>query len=193
VQPSYKASYQEGLTTLAAIENSAESRADFESLMRQHQAMVFSVAYHFLADRSLAEEVAQDVFLSLYRNLDAMKSAAHTTSWLRRVAVQRSIDETRKRKRRPQASLEDTVEPATPAASLDMLRSDVLRNDALWRMVAALPEIPRMVVILRYQEDLSPAEIAAALDRPVATVKSDLQRALALLREKSARRFGDTL
>ena len=74
-----------------------------------------------------------------------------------------------------------------------MLRSDVLRNDALWRMVAALPEIPRMVVILRYQEDLSPAEIAAALDRPVATVKSDLQRALALLREKSARRFGDTL
>jgi RNA polymerase sigma-70 factor (ECF subfamily) len=179
--------------TLAEIEPTSRVRPDFESVMREHQSMVFSLAYHFLADRSLAEEVAQDVFLSLYRNLDAMKSAAHTGFWLRRVTVQRSIDEARKRKRRPQASLEDTAEPAAPPASNDVLRSDVLRNEALWRMVAALPEIPRMVVILRYQEDMTPADIAAALDRPVATVKTDLHRALALLREKSARRFGETV
>jgi RNA polymerase sigma-70 factor, ECF subfamily len=177
--------------TLAGIETSAESRPDFESVMREHQAMVFSLAYHFLGDPSLAEEVAQDVFLGMHRNLDGMKSAAHTVWWLRRVTVQRSIDAARKCQRRPQTSLEDAAELAVPAASGDVLRNDVLRNDALWRMVGALPEIPRMVVILRYQEDLSPAEIAAALDRPVATVKSDLQRALALLREKSARRFGD--
>jgi len=178
--------------TLATIgtgaANLGESRPDFGSVMREHQRMVFSVAYHFLGDRALAEEVAQDVFLSLYRNLDALQSPAHTIWWLRRVAVQRSIDETRKRKRRPQASLEDTAEPAAPDAS-----RDILREDALWRMVASLPEVPRMVVILRYQEDMSPAEIAAVMGRPTATVKSDLQRALALLREKSARRFGETL
>ena len=63
----------------------------------------------------------------------------------------------------------------------------------MWRMVGALPEIPRMVVVLRYQEDMGPAEIAEALDRPLATVRSDLHRALALLREKSARVFGETL
>jgi RNA polymerase sigma-70 factor (ECF subfamily) len=178
---------------LAETEPNPGTPANFESLMRQHQSMVFSLACHFLADRGLAEEVAQEVFLSLYRNLDTMKSAAHAGWWLRRVTVQRSIDEARKRKRRPQASLEDTAEPAAPHAANDVLGSDVFRNEALWRMVAALPEIPRMAVILRYQEDLSLADIAAALDRPVATVKTDLHRALALLREKSARRFGETL
>jgi len=150
--------------------------------------MVFSLAYNFLADRGLAEEVAQDVFLSLYRNLNGIQSPEHASRWLRRVAVQRSIDEARKRKRRPQTPLEDAAEAATPAPS-----ADILEQEALWRLVGSLPEIPRMVVILRYQEDLTTAEIAAALDRPAATVKSDLQRALALLREKSARHFGDNL
>jgi RNA polymerase sigma-70 factor (ECF subfamily) len=60
--------------------------------------------------------------------------------------------------------------------------------ETLRRLVASLPESPRMVMVLRYQEDLDPADIAEILDMPVATVKSHLQRALALLREKLARR-----
>jgi RNA polymerase sigma-70 factor (ECF subfamily) len=174
--------------TLPGNERNVENRQDFESLVREHQSMVFSLSYHFLGDAGLAEEVAQDVLLSLYRNLGSIQSAEHAAAWLRRVTVQRSIDEGRKRRRRPRAGLEDSAEPAAPSADLE--RSDILRNAALWRMVSALPDIARMVVILRYQEDLSPAEIATALDRPLATVKSDLQRALALLREKSSRRLG---
>jgi RNA polymerase sigma-70 factor (ECF subfamily) len=61
-------------------------------------------------------------------------------------------------------------------------------NEALRRLVASLPETPRMVMILRYQEDLDPMEIAEVLEMPVATVKSHLQRSLSLLREKLARR-----
>ena len=59
---------------------------------------------------------------------------------------------------------------------------------ALRRLIASLPEAPRMVMILRYQEDLDPSEIAAILQMPVGTVKSHLQRSLALLREKLERR-----
>jgi RNA polymerase sigma-70 factor (ECF subfamily) len=55
-------------------------------------------------------------------------------------------------------------------------------------MVASLPEAQRMTVILRYQEELEPAEIAGLLEMPLATVKSHLHRALALLREKLERR-----
>jgi RNA polymerase sigma-70 factor (ECF subfamily) len=169
------------------------SGPDFESIMRRHQAMVFSLAYHFLQDRGRAEEVAQDVFLSLYRNLDGMKSAAHTVFWLRKVTVQRSIDEARRSRRWFHKSLEDTAEPAAEPIS-----TDPLREEQVWRMVARLPEVPRMVVILRYQEDLGPAEIAAALSLPVATVKSHLQRSLAVLREKlggllGTSQFGETV
>ena len=57
-------------------------------------------------------------------------------------------------------------------------------------MIASLPEKARLIVILRYQEDLGPEDIAAVLAIPVATVKSHLQRSLALLREKVLRSIG---
>jgi RNA polymerase sigma-70 factor (ECF subfamily) len=59
------------------------------------------------------------------------------------------------------------------------------------RAVASLPEKPRMVVILRYEEDLDPSEIAAVLGMPVNTVKSHLRRSLAMLREKLSRCLGE--
>jgi RNA polymerase sigma-70 factor (ECF subfamily) len=155
----------------------------FDALMRQHQSMVFSLAYHFLHDRDGAEEVAQEVFLSLHRHLKNIQSPAHAAFWLRRVTVQRAIDEGRRRARRPRVALEDVAEPAAVAAPQDPMLRDTLR-----RLILTLAEAPRAVMILRYQEDLDPAEIAEILGMPVATVKSHLQRSLALLREKLARR-----
>ena len=160
-----------------------ETGCDFRGLVRQHQAMVFSIALHFLRDRATAEEIAQEVFFSLHRNLDQIDSPAHAAAWLRKVTAQRSIDEGRRRSRRPQVALQDVAEPAIGVKPGDPLLCELLR-----KLVAALPEAPRMVMVLRYQEDLDPAEIAAALEMPVATVKSHLQRSLAMLRGKLARR-----
>jgi RNA polymerase sigma-70 factor (ECF subfamily) len=168
---------------VTGLENAVQAGRDFGELMREHRKMVFSVAYHFLHDRDLAEEIAQDVFLSLHRNLAGLQSAAHAGFWLRKVAVQRSIDAARKRTRRPQVALEDVAEPGARAATTDTMVSDILR-----RLVATLPEAPRMAMVLRYQEDLDPAEISEAMGIPVGTVKSHLQRSLALLREKLERR-----
>src|SRR5690348_1431547 len=145
--------------------------------------MVFSIAYHFLHDRGAAEEIAQEVFLGLHRNLSAIESAAHAGFWLRKVAVQRSIDAARRRNRRPAVALEEVPEPSVDAPARDLLLGDMLR-----RLIATLPESQRMAMVLRYQEDLDPSEIAEMMDIPVATVKSHLQRALALLREKLERR-----
>lgn len=145
--------------------------------------MVFSVAYHFLHDRDQAEEVAQDVFLSLHRNQSAVESPAHAAHWLRKVAVQRSIDAARKRMRRPQVALDDVAEPSTRPAPGDPMLGELLR-----KLIATLPEGPRMAMVLRYQEDLDPSEIAEVMEIPIGTVKSHIQRSLALLREKLARR-----
>ena len=62
---------------------------DFAELMREHRAMVFSVLWHFLHDRDLAEELAQDVFLSLHKNLAGIETPAHAGFWLRKVASHR--------------------------------------------------------------------------------------------------------
>ena len=66
-------------------------------------------------------------------------------------------------------------------------------SETLRRLVETLPEKARMVVILRYQEDLEPAEISKMLDMPVNTVKSHLRRSLALLRDKLSRSVGEAL
>ena len=161
----------------------ARQSVDFDEMVREHRSMVFSVAYHFLHDRDLAEEIAQDVFLSLHKNLDDLESPAHAAHWLRRVAVQRSIDASRKKMRRPVVALENVKEPSVKPAAGDPLLGELLR-----KLIVSLPETQRMVVILRYQEDLDPTEIAAVMGIPIGTVKSHLQRSLALLREKLERR-----
>jgi RNA polymerase sigma-70 factor (ECF subfamily) len=174
------------------LRNGVGTGCDFAELVREHQSMVFSVAWHFLRDRAVAEEVAQEVFLSLHRNLASIQSPAHAVSWLRKVAVQRSIDEGRRRNRRPQVALQDVAEPVAygpgGGAMHDHPMRDPMLGETLRRLIATLPEAPRSVMILRYQEDLEPAEIAATLNMPVGTVKSHLQRSLAMLREKLERR-----
>jgi RNA polymerase sigma-70 factor (ECF subfamily) len=150
---------------------------DFTQLVQDNQSMVFSLALRFVRDRAGAEELAQDVFLQLYQHLARIESPAHATWWLRRSICHRSIDEVRKRKLRPRIGLETVPEPADKRTQPDLLLHGRIRH-----MVEALPEKARMVVLLRYQEDLDPSEIADMLDMPVSTVKSHLHRSLTLLR-----------
>jgi len=159
---------------------------DFASLVRQHQAMVFSVAWHFLRNRALAEELAQEVFLALHQHLATLESPEHILYWLRKVTTHRALDVARSRQRRPMVRLEDAPEPVavTPPG-------DPMLGAALRKLVAALPAKARMVVVLRYQEDLDPTEIAGILGIPIGTVKSQLQRALTLLRGKLSRSRGE--
>lgn len=147
--------------------------------------MVFSIALHFVRNREAAEEIAQDVFLSLHKHLGTLQSPEHVTNWLRRVTSHRCIDYSRRRKW-PQVSLDDVPEVRSEGSSRDPLLARRLRA-----MVATLPEKARLVVILRYQEDLTPLEIADALAMPIATVKSHLQRSLATLRHRVSRVMGD--
>ena len=157
---------------------------DFAEMVREHQHMVFSLALHFLRDRESAEEVAQDVFLHLHQKLNELESADHVKFWLRRVATHRCIDESRRRKLRPNCNLEDIPEPAAHRA-----QSDFLLRDQLGRLIAALPERARMMVLLRYQEDMDPAEIAEVAGVPLSTVKSLLHRSINTLRTKMERRL----
>lgn len=150
---------------------------DFAGIVADNQSMVFSIAVRFLRDRGGAEELAQDVFLQLYEKLQLIESPAHATGWLRRAICHRCIDETRKRKLRPRISLD-----AIPEPSADSRNPDLLLNARLRRMVDELSENARMVVLLRYQEDLDPVDIAEMLNIPVSTVKSQLHRSLVVLR-----------
>jgi RNA polymerase sigma-70 factor, ECF subfamily len=161
-------------------------KSDFAGIVREHQGMVFSIAYHFLHDRGLAEEMAQEVFLQLHKHLAELESEAHVLNWLRRATSNRCIDCARHRKLAPQVALDAVPEPAAEKTA----PGDPLLSRRLRQLVASLPPKQRAVVVLRYQEDLEPDEIARVLRMPVGTVKSQLQRSLAILREKVSRTMG---
>jgi RNA polymerase sigma-70 factor (ECF subfamily) len=153
----------------------------FASLVREHQAMVYGLAYHFLHDRGRAEELAQDVFLALHQNLARLESADHMTFWLRRVTSNRCIDSIRRLWRRFEFAVDRLPERADGP-----VHGDPFLGGLLQKLVAELPPHPRMVVTLRYQEDLEPVEIAKMLDMPVNTVKSHLRRSMESLRKRLA-------
>ena len=154
---------------------------DFEQLVDEHQSMVFSLAWRMTGDRGLAEEVAQDVFLGLDRHMERIESPEHAMNWLRRVAMSRSTDALRRRKVRGLDLWVDIEEKhGAPAEERQSPLSARLEH-----LLSTLPETQRAALILRYQEDLTPEEIAATVDSPLATVKSNLHRGLKLLRAKA--------
>ena len=156
----------------------AGERAAFAALVRQHQRSVYSLALRMLSDRHAAEDLAQEVFLQLYRSLSAVSSEAHLGFWLRRVTMHRAIDRLRRAPR-----LESRAEELAAVVS-ETEPADPLLERRLRALVRELPAAARAVVLLRYQEDLDPVEIARTLRMPLNTVKSHLRRSLAQLRER---------
>jgi len=149
----------------------------FASLIEEHQSIVYGIAWNFFGDRSLAEELAQDVFLQLYRSLGTIQSRSHLVFWLRQVTSRKCIDAIRKRgpKRVSLADVELTVTPRP---------GDPLLTRRIRERIARLPDMQRIVLTLRYQEELGPVEIGELLGMPENTVKSCLHRALTTLREE---------
>ncbi|MGH9634705.1 MAG: RNA polymerase sigma factor [Candidatus Angelobacter sp.] len=178
------AAFEDDRLKLALTRSVTGDAQAFAELVREHQGMVFSIAYHFLQDRSLAEDLAQEVFLELFQSVDRIQSPAHLTYWLRRVTANRCIDHGRKRQRRREMALEEAPEPVTAAE-----HADPMLLERLQQSLAVLPEKQRMVVIMRFQEGLGPAEIAEVLEMPVNTVKSTLHRSLADLRKGLTRKI----
>jgi RNA polymerase sigma-70 factor (ECF subfamily) len=149
----------------------------FAALVAEHEAMVYSLAYNFFRDRGRAEELAQDVFLQLFRSLPDLETPEHVVYWLRQVTTRRCIDAVRRMRFR--------LVPLDESAGLqhEARGSDPFLRRRLRDLIAALPPKQRMIVTLRYQEDLDPSEICRIVGLPVNTVKSHLHRALVWLRK----------
>jgi len=158
--------------------------AEFRGLVERHQSMVFSIALRILGDRGAAEEVAQDVFVQLHGSLGRIESEEHVRFWLRRVAAHRSTDCLRRRLLRPEFMAEEWTEEHDRHVDGRSFGA-VAVGTRLEEMLLSLPKGLRAAIVLRYQEEMTPDEIAKALEQPLATVKSNLQRGLGMLRRKA--------
>ena len=160
----------------------------FEELVRVYQHRVFSVAVRMLGNRAEAEDIAQEVFLRVYRSVADFRGEAKLSTWLyaiaSRLCLNRLASGERHRVREGQDVL--TRLPSADAGAGEALERGE-RDAALQQAIASLPEERRIVLVLRDVEGLSYDEIARALDLEPGTVRSRLHRARLDLKDKLER------
>jgi RNA polymerase sigma-70 factor (ECF subfamily) len=151
------------------------SASDLEALFRMHWPRAFRAAYLVTHDAAAAEDIAQESFLAAIRALDRFDRRRPFGPWLHRIVVNRAIDWTRARRLRSEVELTQSAAAGDPP--------DVSGGEAFAALARLSPE-HRAVIVMRYLLELTPGEIAEALDLPRGTVNSRLRRGLDALGEQ---------
>jgi RNA polymerase sigma-70 factor (ECF subfamily) len=158
--------------------------AAFEQLVLRHQRYVFNLAYRVLGDYAEAEDMTQEAFVRVWRGLSGFRGQAQFTTWLYRIVHNLCLNRLPglRRELLQTEPLEEVL--ADPGPSPTDLFDTRERLAFLHAQLDRLPEKYRLVLTLRYLQHLSYAEVAAALDMPMGTVKTHIHRARRLLRER---------
>jgi RNA polymerase sigma-70 factor (ECF subfamily) len=162
-------------------------QAAFTQLVRLHQRMVYRVAYGLTRNAADADDLAQETFVRAYQAIDRFRVGEPMQPWLLRITTNLAFSLFRRRRRRPEASLEAQAEAGAQWAVNDDPADHAERSERDRQVQAAfgtLSEEHRAVLALRAVKDLSYEQIAAALKIPVGTVMSRLSRARAELKKK---------
>ena len=169
--------------------------AAFQELIEAHQHRIIGTVAKMLGDESDAEDIAQQVFIRVWKSAPRWQPTAKVTTWLYKITRNLVFNETRRRKRHPvqslDAALDDGDRPQqftdTGVKPADTALLDEEMQAAIQRAIDELPEVQRMAVILRRYDDVPYEEIGEILDLSVPAVKSVLFRARTDLREKLRR------
>jgi len=161
-------------------------RVTFADAVREHQDEVYGVALRILGDRDAALDVANTTFLKAYRALERYDPARPIRHWLLRIAVNEAISagRTRSRERGRLTPEADATAFADRAPNPERVLLDREARDRIRAAVTALPELYRVVVVLRYFNDLPLDEVASITGRSTSTVGVQLLRARRLLRKE---------
>ena len=171
----------------------ADDAGAFEQLVERHQRLVVGTVSRMLGNNSDAEDIAQQVFVRVWKSAKRYVPQAKFTTWLLKITRNLVFNELRRRSRHAQVPLQtESEEEERPlrderavAPDASLLEQELQK--AIDTAITNLPETQRLAVILRRYEELSYEEIAETLDQSVSAVKSLLFRARTELRESLKR------
>jgi RNA polymerase sigma-70 factor (ECF subfamily) len=154
----------------------------FESLVREHQHMVYCVALSFCKDPSSAEDLAQEAFLKAYRSVDEMREPARLKTWLYSIARFTAIDWIRRRKHEKFLGLAEGAAEELPERPAAESKED--RAMRVMDVIRELKEEHREIMLLRYVRGLSYSQIARETGTTASAVGEKLSRIRDIVREK---------
>lgn len=137
-----------------------------------------------------AQDLVQEAFIKVYQQLEKYNGTGSFSSWLYRVAINHCMDEFRKKRyqmKQSEINEETVVDPNHP--EVIFLKKE--KNRQLERLIATLPEDERLIILLRYMNELSYDEISELADIPLSTVRNKLHRAKKKMRKTVKREGGD--
>jgi RNA polymerase sigma-70 factor, ECF subfamily len=174
------------------IERAANGDVDaFTELVESRRQRVFWIAYNLVGDRELARDVAQEVFLRLFRVIGRFRKGGRFDPWLYRITVHLGLDALRRERRHRQAaSLEaaaQTPDEATPSGLAGLGEEEIRRIFGL--LAAKLGRKQRAAFVLREIEGLPTAEVAEILETTESTVRNHVQQARRALQKGLQKEF----
>jgi RNA polymerase sigma-70 factor (ECF subfamily) len=152
----------------------------WEAIVRRYQGRVYAVAYHYMRNREDARDMAQEIFVRIYRQLDGLRGGEHFLPWLLRLARNACIDQLRRRKARPPASdirVEDGPQIASSDPGPEERSAAEARKRLLYSALDGMSEKSREIILLKDIQGLKLEEISSMLSLPLGTVKSRSNRA----------------
>jgi RNA polymerase sigma factor (sigma-70 family) len=162
----------------------------FEQLVRDHQAMVFRTLLRLTGSREHIDDLAQDVFLRLYRALPSFRGEALITTYLYRIAVNVAQDEWKRRRRddRSHVSLSDETSAwedrlPHPDRNAEQQIEEREFQQTVEEQLQRLSQIERTIIVLYHQEERTYEQISYSLGMPIGTVRTHLHRGRKKLRE----------
>jgi RNA polymerase sigma-70 factor (ECF subfamily) len=165
----------------------------FDALFRAYEKRVYNLAYRLSGSYDEANDISMDAFLRVYQALRLFRGEANFSTWLFRIVTNVYLDRRKRMKNKMHLSLEEYIEleensvarqVEDPAPTPDRQAERRERNEIIQKAVSELPDYQRAMIVLYHTEGLSYEEIAEAMDLPIGTVKSRLNRARLVLREK---------
>jgi RNA polymerase sigma-70 factor (ECF subfamily) len=172
----------------------AGDQAAFEALVRRYEAPLRKLAFGYLRDRMLAEDVAQESFLLAYQRIGSLGRAEAFRSWLYRIAINRAHDYLRRTTRKGEIGGEEGEQRIAQVEAPGDLAGQLASRDLSRRLAGAVAELPekyRRPLLLKEIEGMTYAEIAALLGWPMGTVQIRIHRARLRLRERARALFGE--
>jgi len=152
----------------------------WEALVRQFQGRVFGLAYHYLRDREEARDVAQEVFIRIYKNLGGLEVGGNFAAWALRITRNCAVDRLRHLKARPplddaQVDEQVLISETYSAPDVDAMMNE--RQRLLYRALDRMSHVNREMILLKDVQGLRQREIADILSLPLGTVKTRSSRA----------------
>ncbi|HXE76128.1 MAG TPA: RNA polymerase sigma factor [Candidatus Xenobia bacterium] len=174
-----------GEAILEAIPIARVAEDELESLVREQARFVYRVCYSVLRHHHDAEDAAQETFVRVWRNRGKLAGIHELRGWLARIAWRVALD---RRRTKPELSLDEAAQAVrelrAAGATAEQLAAEKQMSALLERLIASLPRELREPLVLSTVEEMTAADVAAALEIPEASMRTRIFRARQLLREK---------